>query len=81
MTIREKVYNEKPEAGLMMDYLLFELVVVPNLNEINPEYTRDHLLDILWQLVEDKLIHIYYDENDKIFTADYDADKVLEAIS
>jgi len=78
--IRKKVYADNQDAGKVMDYLLFELVVAPLLDDINPEITHGKLLDILWDLVDKNYITIYYNQDEENFFADYDPVEVIELI-
>ena len=78
---RNDLYENNPLAALFMDHLLFELVVMPNLDNITPSLTREQILDKLWEMIKDKELTIFYEEDEDAFWADYDIDKILQKLS
>jgi len=69
-TKRNELWQENPLAVRLMDVILMELIVTPNIQKVNPNYSREHILKVLWHAIEEGKLEIYYNQNDGIISFD-----------
>lgn len=64
---RNEMWQENPMAVNVLDTVLMELIIKPYLNYIDPNLSREAVLQLLWKAIEDKKLMIYYDEMEGYF--------------